>query len=34
MCDLCFFSQTRETWREWKKAKLNGSHANASRKAE
>jgi RimJ/RimL family protein N-acetyltransferase len=25
MFDLCFFSQTREAWREWKKAKLGGS---------
>jgi len=25
MLDLCFFSQTREAWREWKRAKLGGS---------
>jgi RimJ/RimL family protein N-acetyltransferase len=25
MFDLCFFSQTREAWREWKKARLGGS---------
>jgi RimJ/RimL family protein N-acetyltransferase len=30
MLDLCFFSQTREAWREWKKAKL-GSSSPAAR---
>ena len=27
MFDLCFFSQTREAWRGWKKAKLGGSES-------
>lgn len=29
MFDLCFFSQTREAWREWKKAKLGSSQSGA-----
>jgi RimJ/RimL family protein N-acetyltransferase len=27
MFDLCFFSQTREAWRAWKKAKLGGGQS-------
>lgn len=34
MFDLCFFSQTREAWHEWKKAKLAGSQSAAPPKPE
>lgn len=34
MFDLCFFSQTRETWHEWKKASLGRSQAAMAPKPE
>jgi hypothetical protein len=34
MFDLCFFSQTREAWREWKKAKFGSGQSGTSPKAE
>jgi RimJ/RimL family protein N-acetyltransferase len=34
MFDLCFFSQTREAWREWKKAKFGSGQSGTSLKAE
>jgi RimJ/RimL family protein N-acetyltransferase len=30
MFDLCFFSQTREAWREWKRAKLGGRESGTT----
>jgi RimJ/RimL family protein N-acetyltransferase len=34
MFDLCFFSQTREAWRAWKKAKLGGSESGTPPKTD
>jgi RimJ/RimL family protein N-acetyltransferase len=32
MFDLCFFSQTREAWREWKRARLAGAQSETPAK--